>query len=96
MSTVSTIRDIAIILLAIETIVVNIIIILLILELRSLAKMLQENVIPIIKSADETVRTVRGTSVFVSDNVVKPVVQVSSFAAGVSQALRVLARRGQQ
>lgn len=96
MSTVSVIRDIAIILLALETIVVNVIMILLILEIRSLAKMLQENVLPIMKSADETVRTVRGTSVFVSDNVVKPVVRVSSFAAGVSEALRVLARRGEQ
>jgi hypothetical protein len=92
-STVATVRDIAIIVLALETIAVNVILILLILEIRSLSRMLRENVSPILKSADETVRTVRGTSVFVSDNVVTPVVRVSSFVAGVSEALRVIARR---
>lgn len=95
MSTVEFIRDISIILLAIFTIVMQIILVLLILEIRTLSKTLRESIAPILQSADETVRTVRGTSVFVSDNVVSPVVKVSSFAAGVTEALRVIARRGQ-
>jgi hypothetical protein len=95
MSTVETIRDISIIVLAVETIIVQVIMVLLLLEIRSLSKMLRENIYPILQSADETVRTVRGTSTFVSDNVVSPVVRISSFAAGVSEALRILARRGQ-
>ncbi|TAH50804.1 MAG: hypothetical protein EYC68_13290 [Chloroflexota bacterium] len=95
MSNVETIRDISIIVLAIETIVVQVILVLLLLEIRSLSKMLRENIYPILQSADETARTVRGTSVFVSDNVVSPVVRISSLAAGVSEALRVIARRGQ-
>lgn len=93
--TVETVRDISIIVLAIITITMQIILVLLLLEIRSLSKMLRENIYPILQSADETVRTVRGTSVFVSDNVVSPVVRVSSFAAGVTEALRVIARRGQ-
>lgn len=93
--TVETFRDLSIIVLAIETIVVQVILVLLLLEIRSLSKMLKENIYPILQSADETVRTVRGTSVFVSDNVVSPVVRISSFAAGVGEALRVIARRGQ-
>lgn len=92
---VETVRDISIILLAIITITMQIIMVLLLLEIRTLSKMLRENIYPILQSADETVRTVRGTSVFVSDNVVSPVVKVSSFAAGVTEALRVIARRGQ-
>lgn len=92
---VETIRDVAIILLAVETIVVQVILILLLLEIKSLSKMLRDNITPILQSADETVRTVRGTSVFVSDTVVSPVVRVSAFAAGVTEALRVIARRGQ-
>lgn len=93
--TVETVRDISIIVLAIITITMQIILVLLLLEIRSLSKMLRDNIYPILQSADETVRTVRGTSVFVSDNVVSPVVRVSSFAAGVTEALRVIARRGQ-
>ncbi len=92
---VETVRDISIILLAIITITMQIIMVLLLLEIRTLSKMLRENIYPILQSADETVRTVRGTSVFVSDNVVSPVVKVSSFAAGITEALRVIARRGQ-
>lgn len=92
---VETLRDVAIILLAVETIIVQVILILLLLEIKSLSKMLRDNIYPILQSADETVRTVRGTSVFVSDNVVSPVVRISSFAAGVSEALRVITRRGQ-
>jgi hypothetical protein len=69
--------------------------VLLLLEIRSLSKMLRENIYPILQSADETARTVRGTSVFVTENVVTPVVRISSIAAGVGEALRVIARRGQ-
>jgi len=93
MSNIEILRDVSIILLAIESIVVQIILILLLLEIRSLSRMLRENIFPILQSADETVRTVRGTSVFVTDNVVSPVVRISSIAAGVSQALRIFARR---
>ncbi len=94
MSTVEIVRDFSIIFLALSTIVTQIILVLLLLEIRSLSKMLRENIYPILQSADETVRTVRGTSVFVTDNVVSPVVRVSSMAAGVTEALRVIARRG--
>jgi hypothetical protein len=93
---VETVRDLSIIVLAVETIVVQVILVLLLLEIRSLSKMLKENIYPILQSADETVRTVRGTSVFVSDNVVSPVVRISAFAAGVTEALRIIARRGQE
>lgn len=95
MSTVEIIRDWSIIFLALSTLVTQVIMVLLLLEIRSLSKMLRENILPILQSTDETIRTVRGTSVFVTDNVVSPVVKISGFAAGVSQALRVLARRGQ-
>ena len=95
MFTVEILRDLSIIFLALSTIVTQIILVLLLLEVRSLSKMLRDNIFPILQSADETVRTVRGTSVFVTDNVVTPVVRVSGFIAGVSEALRVISRRGQ-
>jgi hypothetical protein len=92
-ATVSFVRDLAIILLAVESLVIGVMLIVLIWEIRGLAKMLREDIKPIIDSADETVRTMRGTTTFVSENVVNPVVRVSSFASGVMQALRILARR---
>ena len=87
------VRDLAIILLAIESLIIGVVLIVLIWEVRNLTKFLREEIKPILESADETVRTVRGTTTFVSKTVVNPVVQVSSIAAGVLQALRILSRR---
>ncbi len=87
------VRDLAIILLAIESLVIGVVLIVLIWEVRNLAKLLREEIKPIIESADETVRTMRGTTTFMSKTLVKPVVRASSFASGVAQALRILARR---
>jgi hypothetical protein len=90
----SFVRDLAIVLLAVESLVIGVVLIILILEVRSLARLLRDEIKPILDSADQTVRTVRGTTTFVSENLVTPVVRISSFTAGVVQALRILARRG--
>ena len=87
------VRDLAIILLAVESLVIGGVLIILVLEIRNLAKMLRDEIKPILESADETVRTVRGTTTFVSENLVNPVVRASSFATGVTQAIRILFRR---
>lgn len=93
MAALTFIRDLAIVLLAVESLVIGIVLIILILEVRNLARLLRDEIKPILDSADETVRTVRGTTTFVSDNLITPVVRVSSFATGISQALRILVRR---
>jgi len=93
-SAIGFVRDLAIILLALESLVIGVVLVVLILEIRSLAKLLREEIKPILDSADETVRTVRGTTTFVSDTFVNPMIRVSGFASGVLQALRILARRG--
>ncbi len=93
MAALTFIRDLAIVLLAVESLVIGIVLIILILEVRNLARLLRDEIKPILDSADETVRTVRGTTTFVSENLITPVVRVSSFATGVTQALRILVRR---
>lgn len=89
----SFVRDLAIVMLALESFVIGIFLIVLIWEIRNLAKLLREEIKPIIESADETVRTVRGTTTFVSDTFVEPMVRASGFASGVMQALRILVGR---
>ncbi|CAG0930890.1 hypothetical protein PLCT1_01558 [Planctomycetaceae bacterium] len=89
----AVVRDLAIILLAVESLVVGVVLIVLVWEVRNLAKLLREEIKPILESADETARTVRGTTVFVSENLVHPMVRASGFASGVMQALRILVRR---
>lgn len=93
MSTVVVIRDIAIIALAIESLVIGVLLILLIIQMRGLAKMLQEEVQPILESARETASTVRGTTVFVSDTFVKPLINAAGYASAANRVMGVLARR---
>jgi hypothetical protein len=88
-----TVRDIAIIALAVEALLIGLLLIILILQIRSLARFLQEELKPILDSVGETAGTVRGTAVFLSDRVVVPLIRANSLASGISKALKVLTRR---
>ena len=85
-----TARDIAIIVLAVESIVIGALLIYLVFLIRSLVKMLGEEIKPIVDTTRDTVGTVRGTTVFLSDTLVGPVVQVTGFFSGLRQAVRTL------
>lgn len=92
-TTLTLVRDIAIIVLALESLVIGFLLILLTIQIRGLAKMLEEEIKPILDSANETVSTVRGTTSFVSDTLVLPLVRAASFATALSRVIGVL-RRG--
>lgn len=86
-------REIAIIVLAVESIVVGVLLAILVVQVIRLVKLLREEVLPILNSTQEAVSTVRGTATFMSDHLVQPVVKVSSYAAGVWQAVSTLLGR---
>lgn len=74
----ATIRDIAIIIIAIQSIVIGLLIAVLIWQIWRLVKIIQTEVMPIIEDTKSTVNTVRGTAEFVSHNVVDPVIQTNT------------------
>lgn len=86
----ATIRDVAIIVLAIESILIGVLLAILVFQVIRLAKVLRQEVLPILSSTQETVSTVRGTATFVTDHLVQPVIKVASYSAGVYQALNAL------
>jgi amino acid transporter len=90
----SILRDISIISLALVTVIIGLFLIVLIFQLQSLIVLLRDEIKPILDSANETANTVRGTTTFVSDAVVTPMIQVVSLAAGVGQTFRTLRRTG--
>ena len=94
----AVVRDIAIIVLALVTGLIGVFLAILIFQVQSLIALLRNEIKPILDSANQTVSTVKGTSTFVSDTVVSPVIQALSFASGVRQTAKVLfrspARRG--
>jgi hypothetical protein len=73
------VRDIAIVILAVESIVVGILLILLLWQLRSLTRLLQEEVKPMLDALQETIGTVKGTTSLVSETIVSPAVKISGF-----------------
>ncbi len=93
---IATIRDIFIILLALAGVVVVGLMVWLIFELRGLIRFLRDELKPILVSAQDTVSTVRGTTTFVSKNVLEPVVKVSSYVAGVRAIFDTVLGRGKQ
>jgi hypothetical protein len=76
--------------LALVTIVIGLFLVILVFQLQSLIVLLRDEVKPILDSANQTASTVRGTTTFVSDSVVKPMIGAASFAAGVGRTVRIL------
>lgn len=85
-----TIRDIVIVMMAVESLVIGLVLVVLIVQIARLTAMLQNEVKPILDSANETVRTLRGTTTFLSSRLVKPVVKVNSTLAAIRRAIDFL------
>jgi heme/copper-type cytochrome/quinol oxidase subunit 2 len=81
----ANVRDIFIILMALESLVVGTALVVLIIQLATLINLLQNEVRPILKSTNETVNTLRGTSEFLSENLVEPVIKLNSYLAGLKR-----------
>ena len=80
------VRDIAIILLALESLIIGILLLVTLGRLRELMRVLREEIQPVLLSLQETLRTVSGTAHIVSDTVVNPLVRVNSFTTGAMRA----------
>lgn len=84
---VRVIRDLLIIVMALEIIVVGGAFTLLLIQLARLVNLIHNEVEPMIEAASETVNTVRGTAAFLSKNLVEPVTAVNSTIRGVSKVM---------
>lgn len=86
-------RDIAIVILALESIVVGVLLMLLLWQLRGLTRLLEEEIRPMLDAMRETVGTVKGTTSLVSDTIVSPAIKIGGFAAGLRRAFEVMLAR---
>lgn len=89
----ATLRDIAIIVLAVESIVIGILLIILAIQIFRLVKFLEQEIKPILESAHKTTRTVEGTASIVSETLITPLVKVASFTSAVREAAKILVGR---
>ena len=91
-----TIRDIVIIFMAIESLVIGLTLILLLAQLARLTALLQNEIRPILDSTNETLSTLKGTTTFLSNNLVKPVMKANSTISALRQATTIVGRKGKR
>jgi amino acid permease len=87
------IRDIFIIVVALESLVIGVALIVLVIQLASLINLLQNEVRPILKATNETVNNLRGTAEFLGENMVEPVIKLNSYMAGLNRMLELMGIR---
>jgi hypothetical protein len=88
--TTGRIRDVFIIFMALESLVIGAALIILIVQLATLINLLQNEIKPIINSTSETVNTLRGTVAFLSENLTEPVIKLNAYMAGMKQFLDLM------
>ncbi|HLO30467.1 MAG TPA: hypothetical protein VK249_15080 [Anaerolineales bacterium] len=84
------IRDVFIIVVALESLVIGVALIILIIQLASLINLLQNEVRPILTATSETVNNLRGTAEFLGENVVEPVIKLNSYLAGMNRVIELM------
>jgi hypothetical protein len=80
-----TVRDLAIIALALESGLIGLAVLVLIVQVARLTNMLDFEIKPILENTNEALKTVRGTAEFMSKRMVDPVVKASGYASGVAR-----------
>jgi hypothetical protein len=88
--TVSQIRDVFIIFMAFESLVIGITLVILIVQIATLINLLQNEIKPILNSTNETVNTLRGTAAFLSDNLAEPVIKLNEYLAGLKRLIHLV------
>jgi hypothetical protein len=92
------VRDIAIIVMALETLLVMLLVLIIVVLVTVVIVLIYDRVIPVLEQLNrainalaDAVHTARGTTSFVSERLVHPVIEVSSYAAGVARIAREIA-----
>ena len=89
-------RDIAVIILAAESIILTLVVIILMFVLIGTVRSMRKEVTTVMTSAQKTANTIQSTTAFVSNVAVLPVVRVAGIAAAASRFAWVLFRRSKK
>lgn len=79
--TTATVRDIFIIFMALESLIIGAALVIMIIQLSVLINLIQNEIKPILDATIETVNTLRGTTEFISDNLTEPVIRLNEYLA---------------
>lgn len=76
------VRDVFIVMIAAQTLLLGFVLVILIIQLARLINLLQNEIRPILESTNETSRTLRGTASFLSEHLAEPVIKMNETLAG--------------
>lgn len=83
------VRDIFLVFMVLEFLVIGAALIILIIQLAILTNLIQNEMRPILNATLETVNTLRGTTQFISDNLAEPIIKLNEYLAGVKKFLDI-------
>ena len=89
-TTTARVRDIFIIFMALESLILGVGLIILIVQLATLINLLQNEIKPILDSTNETVSTLKGTTQFLSNNMVEPIMKLNEYLAGFKKFFEII------
>jgi hypothetical protein len=89
---IDEVRDIVIILLAVESLIIGGVTLFLLYQIIMLLTLIREELIPLIQSAQDTVNSARGTTVYVSRKIIVPSAKAATTVARLQTMARVLFR----
>lgn len=84
------VRDIFIIFMALEMLLIGFSLLVLIVQLAKLINLLQNEVKPILDATNETAKTLRGTAAFLSDNLTEPVIKLNEYVSALQKLVSFL------
>ena len=87
---VTRIRDIFIIFMALEFMIIGLALVIMIIQLATLINLLQSEVKPILESTNETANTLRGTAVFISENLTEPVIKFNEYLFAMRRVMEMV------
>lgn len=87
------VRDVSVIYTAMFLCVGAILFIVMTALLAFIAFMIRDRIVPVIEKVDDTVKTVSGTTTFVTESVVSPIIKTAGAAAGARAMVQTLMRR---
>jgi predicted PurR-regulated permease PerM len=88
--TTARVRDVFIIFMALESLVIGVALVILIVQLATLINLLNNEIRPIIRSTNDTVNTLKGTIVFLSDNLSEPVIKLNESIAAIRKFFDII------
>ena len=87
---ITIIRDLMIIFLVLEAILIGVALIVMIVQLSALVNLLQNEIEPIVQNTQQATQTVKGTAQFISTRVTKPVIRTYASLAGLGAFVKEL------